>query len=82
MKKSSQVDASLMKFTWYAANINSNSIQVQLDFENPLLISSEIGYTDILTVKLLPPFLKYATSLKNRQLVENPLRSVTQVIPC
>jgi len=82
MKTTSQIDASLMKFTWYATNITSNKIQVQLDFQNPLLISSEIGHPDILTVKLLPPFLKYATSLKNRQLVENPLRSVTQVIPC
>ena len=70
-----------MKFTWYATNITSNKIQVQLDFENPLLISSEIGHPDILTVKLLPPFLKFVTSLRNRQLVENPLRSVTQVIP-
>ena len=66
-----------MKFTWYATNITSNSIQVQLDFENPLFISSEIGYPDILIVKLLPPFLKYATSLKNRQLIENPLRNMT-----
>ena len=73
--------AELMNFEWHAKKITSNSLVIQLVFENPLLISCEIGFPDKLNIQLLPPSFKYFTSLKTGQLIENPLRNVTRVLP-
>ena len=70
-----------MNFYWYATNITSDTIQIQIIFENPLLISSESGYPDKLIIELLPSSFKYFISLETQQLVKDPLRSETQVMP-
>jgi hypothetical protein len=79
--QSGDVDASLLNFYWYAKKITPDKIVIQFIFENPLLISSEAGFQDKLNIKLLPPSLKYFTSLKSGQLIENPLQNVTRVLP-
>jgi hypothetical protein len=58
-----------MDFYWYATNITSDTIMIQIIFENPLLISSESGYPDKLIIELLPPSFWYFTSLETKQLV-------------
>ena len=75
------VDDNLLNFEWYAKNITSDLIVIQFVFENPLLISCEIGFKDKLNIQLLPPSFKYFTSLKTGQLIENPLQNVTRVLP-
>jgi hypothetical protein len=74
LNSSSSVNASLLKFRWFAKNITSNSILFQLVFENPLLVSSEIGYPDKLTIEVLPPAFKYFSSLKTGKLLRDVLK--------
>jgi hypothetical protein len=45
------------KFTWYAKNITTTKIEMQLVFEDPLSISNDHSSRDMLEIMVLPPAL-------------------------
>ena len=73
-------------FTWHATNITSTQITIQLEFQDPLFISTSAGVLDKLIVQILSPALMYMRSIATGAMTEDPLRTVSikilpQVIP-
>ncbi len=68
------------KFYWYATNITSTEIMIQVVFQDPLYISSD-GLFDSLVITVLPPTLPYLKSLVSGALIENPLQTVVKYLP-
>ena len=69
------------KFSWYAKQITTTEIMIQLVFQDPLYISNDPKYLDSLVITILPPALKYFTSLASGLLTENPLGNFTRILP-
>jgi hypothetical protein len=64
-------------FSWHAANITSTQIIIQLEFQDPLFISTSAGALDKLIVQILPPALMYIRSIANGAMTEDPLRNLS-----
>lgn len=65
-------------FSWHATNITSTLIKIQLEFQDPLYISTSPGVLDKLQIKILPPALMYLKSLDTGAMTEDPLRAVSK----
>ena len=68
-------------FSWHASNITSTQIRIQLEFQDPLFISTSAGVLDKLIIQILPPALKYMRSLATEAMTEDPLRTVSRELP-
>ena len=68
-------------FTWHATSITSTQIMIQLEFQDPLFISTSAGVLDKLIIQILPPALKYMRSLATEAMTEDPLRTVSRELP-
>ena len=68
-------------FTWYATNITSTQIMIQLEFQDPLFISTSSGVLDNMIVKVLPPALLYMRSMATGAMTEDPLRTRSRKLP-
>ncbi len=68
-------------FSWRATNITSTLIKMQLEFQDPLYISTSPGVLDKLEIQILPPALMYMRSLATGALTENALKAVSKALP-
>ena len=68
-------------FSWHATNITSTLIKIQLEFQDPLYISTSPGVLDKLQIQILPPALVYMRSLATGAMTENALRAVSKELP-
>jgi hypothetical protein len=68
-------------FTWLATSITSTQITIQLEFQDPLFISTSAGVLDKLIVQILPPALIYMRSIATGAMTEDPLRTVSIKLP-
>ncbi len=68
-------------FSWHAANITSTQIMIQLEFQDPLFISTLAGVLDKLIVQILPPALMYMRSIATGAITEDPLRTLSIKLP-
>ena len=62
-----------VKVSWFAKNITSTKIEMQLFFEDPLSISNDRSSRDMLVITVLPPALRYFKTLASGALTKNPL---------
>ena len=62
-----------VKVSWFAKNITSTKIEMQLVFEDPLSISNDRSSRDMLVITVLPPALRYFKTLASGALTKNPL---------
>ena len=75
----SEQDSSKLKFEWVVNNITETQIKIQVLFENPLSISSDVSSPDFLVIKLLPAFLEVKSKASNL-IIMNPFRTVKMKI--
>ena len=68
-------------FTWYATNITSTQIMIQLELQSPLFISTSAGVLDKLIVQIMPPALMYMRSMATGAMTEDPLRTRSRKLP-
>ena len=68
-------------FSWHATNITSTLINIQLEFQDPLYISTSPGVLDKLQIQILPPALMYMISLATGAMTEDALRAVSKELP-
>ncbi len=68
-------------FSWRSTNITSTLVKIQLEFQDPLYISTSLGVLDKLQIQILPPALKYLISLATGLMTENALRAVIRELP-
>jgi len=54
---------------------------MQLEFQDPLYISTSPGVLDKLEIKILPPALTYMKSLTTGAMTEDALRAVSKELP-
>jgi hypothetical protein len=69
------------EFSWHATNITSTQITIQLEFKDPLFISTSAGVLDKLKVQILPPALMYMRSIATEAMTKNPIRTVIRKLP-
>jgi hypothetical protein len=74
-------NTTLPVFSWRATNITSTLIKMQLEFQDPLYISTSPGVLDKLEIKILPPALTYMKSLTTGAMTEDALRAVSRALP-
>jgi hypothetical protein len=70
-------NSTLSNFSWYASDITPTHILIQIEFQDPLDISSG-EFLDKVEIKILPPALIYFKSLASGLQTDNLLR--TQVV--
>ena len=68
-------------FSWRTTNITSTLIKIQLEFQDPLYISTSTGELDKLQIQILPPALMYMISLATGAMTEDALRAVSKELP-
>ena len=68
-------------FTWHATSITSTQIMIQLEFQDPLFISTYAGVLDNMIVKVLPPALLYMRSMATGAMTNDPLRTLSRKLP-
>ena len=68
-------------FSWRATNITSTLIKIQLEFQDPLYISTSPGVLDKLQIQILPPALMYMRSIATGAMTEDPLRTESRNLP-
>jgi len=72
---SGEVDQQKLNFQWGVTKITGTVITIQVEFENPLYISTSANISDRFQVWLKPQSLAYFRSKKYLQPVKNPFKS-------